>query len=312
MVSDSIPFTDRLADGWRRSADAVWLAFVPVLTALFSVDKLASVAEMDGFHVGVNFLGFPSPAENVWQFVSTPQSGVVVDLTSSLSVLFVSFVVTTPLLGGYLGSVRRLLDDGETDLRFVDDALAYLAPMAVWVGVPTAATGALAVTTGGFRTVPGSGGLLPLVLLLFVAYVVLGYLFYAAPFLVALRETGLVDALRASYGLAVDGGPYAAYTLGYVLFVVVVSPFATLLVVNLGVLGLALGVPLGARLGLAATTATMRFLADVDDRSPTLRSWSNDRDDGNRDDGDRPLSDERREADALGDQPTEEAGVEGD
>jgi hypothetical protein len=272
----SVPFTDRIADGWRRSGDALWLVFVPVVLSLFSVDKMLGVLGFDGVHVGVTLVSFPSPTSNVWQFVNTPQSDARLGLATSLSVVAVSFAVTAVLLGGYLGSVRRLLDAGATEYDFVGDALAHLAPMAVWAGVPSLATAGLVLTTGGFGTVGASSAFLPAVLLLFALYAVLGYLFYAAPFLVVLRDTGLVDAFRSSYDFALSGGPYASYAAGYLLFALLVSVPMSLVAVNLGAVGLLVGVPVGGRVGLAATTASMRFVADLDDRSPTLREWDDD------------------------------------
>lgn len=276
-MTPSVPFTDRIADGWRRSGDALWLAFVPVVLSLFSVDKILGVLGLDGFHVGVTLVSFPSPSSGVWQFVNTPQSDAHVGLAASLGVVAAAFVTSAFLLGGYLGSLRRFLDAGAAEYDFVGDARAHLAPMAVWTGVPSLVTAGVVLVTGGFGTVDGSSAFLPVVLVLFVLYAVFGYLFYAAPFLVVLRETGIADALRSSYDLALSGGPYASYAVGYLLFALLVSVPMSLFVVNLGVVGLLLGIPVGGRVGLAATTASMRFVADVDDRSPTLRRWDDHR-----------------------------------
>ncbi|ADQ66375.1 hypothetical protein C499_01425 [Halogeometricum borinquense DSM 11551] len=277
-MASSIPFTDRIADGWRRSADALWLVFVPVVTALFSVDKILRITLINRFHVGFKFLNLPSPIESVWRFVNVPQSGVHIDSGPAIPILAVLVLVTMFLLGGYLGSIRRLLDADEDQFDFTHDAFAYLGPMAVWAAVPSLVTVSVAMLAGGFGTVEGNT-LLPLVFVIIAGALVFGYLFYAAPFLVVLRETGLVDALRGSYHLAVSGGPYASYALGYVFFSFVVSGALSLIVVNLGIVGLLVGIPLGGRLGLATTTATMRFVADVDDQSPTLCEWDDGGDD---------------------------------
>lgn len=272
MAPDSVSFADRLVDGWQRSNRARWLASVPVVTALLSFDKIARIASHSGFSVGFKLFLFPSPAENVWTYVRVPQSGITVETPGPLWLLPVSVLVYSVLLGGFLGSVRRLLDGEETEFAFVRDSLAYLRQMAVWTGIPIAVFGGLALAGG---SVP------PLAVgLLFVSVVVLGYLFYAAPFLVVLRDAGILDALTASYRFAVGGGAYAAYGFAYVAFGLAVSAVASTVVVNLGIVGLLVGVPAVARLGLATSTATMRFVSDLDPESPTLCEWDGDTRDG--------------------------------
>jgi hypothetical protein len=270
---------------------------------------MLGVLGLDGFHVGVTLVSFPAPSSNVWQFVNTPQSDAHVDLAASLAVVAAAFVASAFLLGGYLGSLRRLLDAGATEYDFVGDARAHLGPMAVWTGVPSLVTAGVVVVTGGFGTVDGSSAFLPVVLVLFVLYAVFGYLFYAAPFLVVLRDTGIADALRSSADFALSGGPYASYAVGYLLFALLVSLPMSLFVVNLGVVGLLFGIPVGGRVGLAATTASMRFVADVDDRSPTLREWDDDRSvDAPADGG----GDSRDERGAFGDDGLGDDGDDGD
>lgn len=279
MAPDSVSFADRLVDGWQRSNRARWLVFVPVVTALLSLDKITRVASHSGFSVGFKLFLFPSPAENVWTYVRVPQSGITVETPGPLWLLPVSVLVHSVLLGGFLGSVRRLLDAEETEFAFVRDSLAYLRQMTVWTGIPIAVFGGLALAGGSGRGSPAS--IPPLAIgLLFVSVVVLSYLFYAAPFLVVLRDAGILDALTASYRFAVGGGAYAAYGFAYVAFGLVVSAVASTVVVNLGIVGLLVGVPAGARLGLATSTATMRFVSDLDPESPTLCAWGGDTRDG--------------------------------
>jgi hypothetical protein len=98
-----------------------------------------------------------------------------------------------------------------------------------------------------------------------LGYLVVAYLFYPVPYLVVLRDTGLVAAARASYALAVGGGAYLSYTAGIALFVFVVSPVVTVVVVNAPVVGVPIGIVAGGVLGLAVNTATMR--------SPAVGEW---------------------------------------
>ena len=102
------------------------------------------------------------------------------------------------------------------------------------------------------------------------------YLFYGTPYLLVLRDTDLLDAARGSYSLATAGGPYLAYTAGFALFVLLVSPVATAVVVNVPAVGLPVGVLVGGVLGLAANFATMRFFADLDPASSVDRAWNDD------------------------------------
>jgi hypothetical protein len=91
-----------------------------------------------------------------------------------------------------------------------------------------------------------------------------------------LRDDGVIDAARRSYAFAVEGGPYASYAAGFALFVLLVSPVATALVVNVPLLGLPVGVLGGAYLGLRANFATMRFVADLDPEVSVARNWDGD------------------------------------
>lgn len=74
--------------------------------------------------------------------------------------------------------------------------------------------------------------------------------------------------------LAVNGGPYVTYTLGYMGTVLIVSPFASVLVVSTPLVGLPVGVVAGGLLGLALNITTMRFVADIDPESPSAGEWA--------------------------------------
>lgn len=60
--------------------------------------------------------------------------------------------------------------------------------------------------------------------------------------LVVLHETDLVSAAGRSYSLAVTGGPYFSFAVGFAGFVLSSSLLATAVVVNLGLSGILLGV----------------------------------------------------------------------
>jgi hypothetical protein len=181
-------------------------------------------------------------------------------------------VLQSMLAAGYLGSLRQVLDTGSYD--FGAAVRRYTVPIATYQLTATLFSTALA----GVGLLVGSR-LTALVLLALPMFLLLAYLFYPVPYLVVLRERGLVDAIRGSLGLATSGGPYLMYTLGFVAFSALVSLVGTAVVANLGPVGIVAGAVAAAPLGLALNITTLRFLADIDDASPTFGEWPSD-DDG--------------------------------
>lgn len=278
-------FSTRLADGVDRAAGHLVLALVPILLSLQETNKIRAVTTFEGGHVGIRS-GLPVSVVTVWQFVSVPQSGVTVRTGISIDRLPFA-VVTVPLLivvgaalaAGYFGSIRNALDG--RPYEFVANARRYFLPFLVLTVVPFALGLPFVLGVGA---VGSSGGGLGaptalLFVLAFVLFLVLAYLFYATPYLVVLREAGLLVAARQSYGFAAEGGPYLSYAVGYAVFVLLVSPLATGIVVNAPVVGLPLGIVVGAFLGLAANVATMRFVADLDPESSLAATWNDGGDD---------------------------------
>lgn len=274
-------FTTRLGDGWRRARRSLPLALVPLLFALTDVEKLRAVTAFDGVHVGFR-LGLPASVVTLWQFVSVPQSGVNVDPGVPLSALPlvpvsvpVFLVVQAFLTAGYFGSVAERLRTGE--YRFVHHATAHFFSFLVLTALPVVVFLPLALGLVGPGAVTGERAVsVPFVVLGFISVVVVSYLFYATPYLLVLRGSGLVDAARGSYALAVAGGPYLSYSGGVALFVLAVSPVASAVVVSAPTLGLPAGLSVGSVLGLAVNVATMRFVADLDPESPAVGDWGDD------------------------------------
>ncbi|MFC6989636.1 hypothetical protein ACFQJD_14690 [Haloplanus sp. GCM10025708] len=250
---------------------------VPIVLAAMDANKIRSVLAFDGLHLGFK-VGAPLSVVTVWQFVSVPKSGVSVDTGVPLELLPfaavsvpVALVVQSALTAGYFGSVADVVRGQEYD--FVANVAAYFRPFFVLTLLPFLALLPLALGVVG----PGLSGGVPAGALAVVAlgipvFVALAYLFYATPYLVVLRDVGVVDAARGSYALALRGGPYLSYFLGFALFVLAVSPVATVVVVNVPLLGVPLGVVGGGVLGLAANLATARFVADVDPESAST-AW---------------------------------------
>jgi hypothetical protein len=272
-------FLKRLSAGLERASQHLSLALVPILFALMDTNKILAVTSFDGGHIGFK-LGLPLSVVTVWQFVSLPNSGVAVDTGLPVELLPLA-VVTVPVLlvvqsalaAGYFGSIRNALDDKPH--QFVASARRYFLPFLVLTVLPVLVLLPLALGVFGVGALGGGlGGAAVLVVLpALIVFLVAAYLFYATPYLVVLRDAGVVDAARQSYALATRGGPYAAFAAGFALFVLAVSPVATGLVVNLPVVGLPVGILGGSYLGLAANVATMRFLADLDPGASVAVSW---------------------------------------
>ncbi len=261
-----------------RATDHLVLAAVPVAFALLDVNKLVAVASFDGVHLGLK-LGLPLSVVTVWQFVSVPGSGVAVGVGLPVERLPLA-VVTGPVLlvvqaalaAGYFGACRNALA-GEP-YAFAANVRRHLRPFLVLTAVPVLLLVPLALEAVGVGSVAGPAGAALLVVLpALVAAVVLAYLLFATPYLVVLRDVGVLAAARRSYTFAVRGGPYLAYAAGFAGLVLVVSPVATVLVVNVPAVGLPAGIVGGGVLGLAANLATLRFVADLDDESSLGLEW---------------------------------------
>jgi len=272
-------FATRLSSGLSRASEHLVLALVPVLFALLDTNKMLAITSFDGGHVGVR-LGVPFPVVTVWQFVSVPQSGATVETGIPVEALPLA-AVTVPVLlvvqaavtAGYYGSLGNALDGAPYD--FVGNSRRYLLPFLVLTALPFLLVLPLALGVLGDVGLTSRSGAAALALVVPAAVLslVAAYLFYGTPYLLVLRDTGLLDAARASYSLATAGGPYPAYTAGFALFVLLVSPVATAIVVNVPLVGLPVGILAGGVLGLAANFATMRFFADLDPASSVDRTW---------------------------------------
>lgn len=263
-------FTTRLTNGWERALQHLPLAGIPILFALFNTDKLLAILRFDGAHIGFKF-GLPVSVVTVWQFVSVPNSGVNVNTGLPIELLPIPIVTIPALLvvqavltAGYFGSIRNSLYG--QPYAFVLNCKRYFIPFLIVTSIPTLLLLPLAAGVIGTSAVTGGFGGTTFVILLvaLIGFVILGYLFYPVPYLIVLHQTGVVSAAQRSYALATQGGPYVTYTAGFALFVLGVSPIATALVVNVPVIGPALGIIGGGVLGLAANIMTMRFIADIE------------------------------------------------
>ncbi|MDS0220158.1 hypothetical protein NDI54_02210 [Haloarcula sp. S1AR25-5A] len=269
-------FTARIADGWQRASDHISLILVPILLAVMQTDSIRQILTYDGAHIGIKF-GVPASVVTIWQFVSLPGNGVTANPGLPLSAPFASLVIPGAILlraglsAGYFGTIAAdLLGRHE---GFAMSVLTYFVPFLVITALPYVVLVPLALGLFGFGSLGGGGAMVGAVLLLIPAFIAAGYLFWATPYLIVLRRTGVVAAARRSYKLAVNGGAYLSYTIGYLALVLLVSAVATAVVVNIPVIGIPFGILVGGFLGLTLNITTMRFVADIDPESPSAGEW---------------------------------------
>lgn len=232
------------------------LAVVPFVLGALSLEKFRQVAASGAdLRVGITF-GFPSTVATSWDFLSLQNTAPGVNLpTRSLEtavlVLVVVAVLSALLGAGYLGSIRREL--AGVDRAFLADARAYVGP---FLGFKLLQ---LSFVLGALAT-----GLVEpaLVLVVLLALLAFGYLFYATPYLVVVEGVDLPTALGRCYGYATTSREYASFFVQYLLAaaavsVVVTPPFTT------SVPGAALGTLVLAPVCLLFNTATMLFVRDL-------------------------------------------------
>ncbi|WP_247003691.1 hypothetical protein [Halosolutus gelatinilyticus] len=119
------------------------------------------------------------------------------------------------------------------------------------------------VTFGGVLVLVPFAMLSPIVILLALpALVVLGYLFYAAPFLFIVADAPFLDAFRRSYGFAIRGGAYLGFALWHVV-VAVVSSIVLSLLVSVGPVGFPFALLLAVPLSLVLTAAAVSFVREL-------------------------------------------------
>lgn len=252
-----VSFTRRLAAAWTvATGPALPLALVPLVSSLLQFEKFQRVLGFHGGHVGVNFR-FPAAVADLWTLVSLPNQGGGVHVTGPLLLLPVLVVVQAALAAGYLGSIRSMLAGDR--YAFADCVGRYFLPFLGY----SALTFGLGLVSVGFAAAGGRGAAALVLVVGLPAHLLLAYLFYATPYLVVVRDSGLLDALAESYRLALAGGPYAAFAGGYLVATAGISLVATAVVVNLGPVGLLLGLVGGPLVGLTLTVATMQFVLDL-------------------------------------------------
>lgn len=168
-------------------------------------------------------------------------------------VLAGSIVLYAVVAAGYLGGIdRRLRDERgsilESVVRYTPSLLGYYA---------------LLFTAFAVALVPALVAGLAGLVVVFPLFLLVGYLFYAAPFLIVVDDATLLESLRRSSEFAVGGGAYLAFAVWHVLFAVVASVPLSFVVSLGGVVGLAIAAPVAAAVGLLLTAATVSLVQEL-------------------------------------------------
>jgi hypothetical protein len=239
--------------GWNRIRPALVLGLVPALATLLDVGRVLRVVAARGrFDVGVS-LQFPAPIADLWTFTQLDAAGGVDP--ASLLLLPVAVIVEGLLAAGYLGSIDDVL--AGRPFEFGANVTRYGLRMILYTALWTVVTGGLLLVFAALSPV--------LVLVLGIPVIlVVTYLLYGTPYLLVVRDAPLAAALSRSVDYASNGGPYFRYGIGYLFGTAALSILSTLFVVNLGIIGLLLGVGLAATLGLALNTATVGVVRALD------------------------------------------------
>ncbi|AEH35992.1 hypothetical protein [Halopiger xanaduensis] len=207
--------------------------------------------------------------------IETPVESIVlpVDAVGSvqlawLGILLLAYgVIAAAVAAGYLGGIdRRLRGEPAVLLACVVD---YAPRLFAYYLVVFAAFLAL---------LPIALIAPPLLLLGVPLVLVLGYCFYAAPFLLVVADAGVLEAFRRSYGFATAGGAYFWFALGHVLVTAIVSIVLSVLL-NGGIVGFVIALLVASPVGLVLTAATVSLCQElVDGDDETYRDPIADRD----------------------------------
>ncbi|MFC4541034.1 hypothetical protein ACFO5R_03710 [Halosolutus amylolyticus] len=284
------------------------LALVPLLTSLLQVGNVQRALDPgSGVSINVEF-AFPSPLLDLWTFadppppsvsrrrptvgdsppgsdpfadptgstgatgtggtgvpIETPLDGVGIPLESVgaaagawiLLAILAYVAIASVLAAVYVGGLDRRL---RRDPAAIVACASEYAPRFVLYNL--VAIGAILLLVPFALVSPA------LIILALPAVVVVGYLFYAVPFLFVVADAPFVEAFRLSYGFAVGERAYLAFGLWHV-GVAVVSSIVLSLLVSAGPGGFLLALALAVPLSLVLTAATVSFLRDLVDSAPS-------------------------------------------
>jgi hypothetical protein len=199
--------------------------------------------------------------DSVTQFLETPVSvgplnpatgGVTPELVGTLVVVTLVWTVfRASLTAGYLGSLQEYRTTGT--YSFVSNVVDYVGPLFL-LNIVTAGT----ILVGGLLFLSS-----PAFLVLFLPFFLIGsYLFYGTPFLFVVTDCSFLEGIRGSVRLATGDGEYFRWGCLYFVFFLPCSFVASLVVINLGAIGILVGLVALPPVGMALTMATLSVFDD--------------------------------------------------
>lgn len=275
--------TDTNADGrsapsttshFSRGADVVgqrpWLALVPLVAGLLSLDQLERAARAD-VTMQINF-GLPTPVAGVWTFLNAPtESGVSVFgypggavanrpglLLTGIGVGGGSLLLVGLLTAVYLGSIDDALAGRETDP--VENLRRYAPVTLVFAALQFCFLLALLVIGGGILAAGTvSGAAAALFVPVFVVALVGYYLLAPGVYVGVAADLDPVPAFRRGARVALSAD-YVVFALAYAALVAVCSVPLSSFAFTAGLPTILATALVAAPLGLALNAATMAFV----------------------------------------------------
>ncbi|MFB6205863.1 MAG: hypothetical protein ABEJ05_04970 [Haloglomus sp.] len=263
----SIPSS--FTDGIDVAVSRPWLALVPFVVGLLSVDQLERAARSD-VTVQVNF-GLPTPVAGLWTFLNAPANGISVFGYSATAVrdepvllggsvlVAAGTLLVVGLLGAvYLGAIDDALAGRPTD--HLDNLRRYAPITVAFAGLQFLGIVAfvfVAVAFAGIGVLTGGSALA--VVPVFLASLVGFYLLTPGVYAGVAADLDPRPAFARGVRVALDA-EYLVFALGFALAVAVCSVPVSALGFSAGLPGLVLAAVLAAPVGLALNAATMAFV----------------------------------------------------
>ncbi|RLG84068.1 MAG: hypothetical protein DRO40_02575 [Thermoprotei archaeon] len=242
--------------GYEIAKRVIVLIIINIIVSLLNFNAIARISSFHGIHFGVK-LTFPKIILDLWDLVSLPRKGFeimgvsIVPNTSLLMVIvyliiyiilysFLSYAYLVYILKNGLGEpvgagLNRVLDLIIYSLIFLFIGLAMIS----------------------FASLHPSLLVVSIFILLIITYFI-----YAAPFIVVSLDKDVFESINISIKLA-KTDTYFKYTLVYVLIIIIASIPATILVVNMKIIGLLLAIIPISFLGLVLTVSTELVIKDL-------------------------------------------------
>ncbi|WP_117365669.1 hypothetical protein [Natrarchaeobaculum sulfurireducens] len=288
--SRSAAFPRHLGHVTDRVDDILPFVTVPFALSVLEVEQIERALDPTTASINLEF-SLPSPLLTLWDLVDPPEpsgadtqhvgpgasnggqpgatttgTDVSIDMpletffpaleSSLLTVIGIAILVYAVMAGlvtaGYLGGIDRRLRD---EPAAIGRCLSQYGPRLVLYHL---------LVFGAFLAMfPFALALPGLILLAIPVVLVLGYLFYAVPFLIVVADVSLVDAFRRSAQFGLQERAYFWFAIGHALVCAIASIVLSLLVTVGAGVGVLLALVVGPAFALLVTAATVSFVQEL-------------------------------------------------